>query len=313
VSDVRGMIFNIQRYSVHDGPGIRTVVFLKGCPFTCPWCSNPEGLSGAAQLAHSENLCVQCYGCIGVCPYGALGNNAEGPLSINRASCRVCGACEDACNVGAMKQFGRWYTVDELLEQVMKDAVFYRRSGGGITLSGGEPLVQFEFVSALLKRVKQDNILDTAIETTMFAPPGHVQALLPLLNTILCDIKYIDPARHKDVLGVGNESILQNIRMLSKERGGGERDPRRFLLRLPLIPGLNDDANNLSDIAAFILTLENPVPLEILPFHAYGKGKYRALGLSDPLETTDIQPPDAGRMKEIEQFFTDSGVAIVHT
>ncbi|MDD3022010.1 MAG: glycyl-radical enzyme activating protein, partial [Alphaproteobacteria bacterium] len=215
--DESALIFNIQRYSVHDGPGIRTIVFLKGCPLRCPWCANPEGLDLQKTLLHNENLCSGCGRCENVCPEHAITFTPNGKAQINRQKCTLCEKCVSVCWADAFKVFGTPMTVNDILHEVIKDEVFYRRSGGGLTVSGGEPLMHSQFLSLLLQHAKEDYHLNTAIETTCHAAESSFRSVLPHLDVVLSDIKLIDPQRHRKVIGVSNETILHNLKMLTND------------------------------------------------------------------------------------------------
>ena len=302
------LVFNVQRYSVHEGPGIRTIIFLKGCPLRCPWCANPEGISPKAVLSHNANLCKLCGRCVARCAEKCI-SVAEGMLLIDRSRCTLCGACPDACRMDAYKIFGEEKTVKEVLDDVAKDEIFYARSGGGLTVSGGEPLMNPEFLFELLRRAKEEYHLNTAMETTCFAPQEIVRKMLPYLDNVFCDVKLIDSARHQAVVGVPNEQILSNIRMIAGEYG----DRVKLTLRMPIIPGFNDDPENIEGTSRFIKSLPGEIPLELLPYHAFGKAKYNALGKHYPLEESEIEPPSKERVEELEKSFERLGVHIIHT
>jgi pyruvate formate lyase activating enzyme len=301
-----GLIFNIQRYSIHDGPGIRTIVFLNGCPLRCPWCANPEGMNASPVLSYNAALCKKCRRCAGACPKGALSFWEEGGVRIARDRCGSCGFCAGVCPSGALKIFGGRMTVAEVLEEVRKDAAFYRRSGGGLTLSGGEPLSSPGFSLALLKRAKEDYGLDTAVETSFFAPPETAEAILPYVRHILADIKLMDSRRHREATGVDNSLILENIRRAASSGAS-------LVIRFPLIPGINDDEENLSAMAEFLAGLERPLPLEILPYHEFGRGKFESLGLSYPLADRNIAAPEKEKIDKTEDFLRRKGVQVIHT
>jgi pyruvate formate lyase activating enzyme len=301
-----GLVFNIQRYSIHDGPGIRTIVFLKGCPLRCPWCANPEGLDVRPVLSYNAVLCTKCRRCAGVCPKGAISFWEEGGLSIGRDRCGLCGACAASCPSGALRIFGGRMTVRQVLEEVQKDAAFYRRSGGGLTLSGGEPLSSPGFSLALLKRAQEEYAFDTAVETSFFAPPQTAEALFPYVRHILADIKLMDSRRHRECTGVDNALILENIRRAAFSGAS-------LIIRFPFIPGINDDEENLNAMAEFLAGLERPVPLEILPYHEFGRGKFESLGLCYPLADRKIAAPGKEEIDRAEDFLRRKGVRVIHT
>lgn len=305
----QGMVFNIQRYSVHDGPGIRTIVFLKGCPLRCPWCSNPEGISPQTELSHNENLCRRCGRCVKVCPTGALSQAEEGRLLVDRDRCRRCGSCVEVCQAQALELFGEPMTVDCLLRDVVRDEVFYRRSGGGLTVSGGDPMFQAPFVRELLRSAKEDYGLDTALETSLCAPPDAVKSVLPYVDHLFTDVKLIDSERHQTVVGVKNDTILENIRTAVREL------PERvdITIRLPLVPGVNDDEDNIRGIARFLRGLDRQVPVEVLPYHEYGRGKYAGLGMRYPLDRKKVRAPDQAQVERAEALFREERVEVIRT
>jgi len=299
-----GIVFNIQRYSVHDGPGIRTIVFLQGCPLSCLWCSNPEGAENHPVLSHNAVLCVKCSRCASACPRGAV-SFAEGGPVVTRELCQACGGCAAVCPSGAMKIFGSRMTVGEVLDDVVRDEAFYRRSGGGLTLSGGEPLFCSGFCLALLKKAKEDYGLDTAVETSLYAPPEIVEKMLFYTDHVLADIKLMDSSRHREYTGRDNSLILDNLR-LAAARGAD------LLVRFPLIPGINDDEENLNAMAEFLESCASP-PLEILPYHEFGRGKFFNLGRAYPLADKKITLPDREKINRAEEFLRARAVRVVHT
>lgn len=304
-----GVVFNIQRYSIHDGPGIRTIVFLKGCPLSCPWCSNPEGMGFAPELSHTAQLCRKCGQCIEVCPTGALTREKDGSIAVDRARCSLCGACTRECGTGALKIFGERMPVGDILREVNKDAVFYKRSGGGMTVSGGDPLANPKFLSALLRQAKEQYGLNVTLETSLYADTESVRAIIPYVDHVYADIKLFDNTRHERVIGVPNGRILDNIRLLAGEL---PKD-KSLVLRFPLIPSINDDEENITATAAFIKSLGREVRLEVLPYHEFGRGKYTALGREYPLTERGIPAPDKEHVARIERMFTDAGIGIIKT
>ena len=304
---MRASVFNIQKYSVHDGPGIRTIVFLQGCPLHCPWCANPEGKRFSRVLSHNKNLCHKCGRCVAACPKQAVRLSEEG-IFIDREVCDLCGKCINTCRMDCYKIFGEEKTVEEILTEVMKDENFYSRSGGGLTVSGGEPLAHPEFLMELLRTAKEKYYLSTAIETTSCADEDVFRSMIPYVDHYLCDIKLVNTERSKQVLGVPSEPILRNIRILADEFP--EKD---VLLRMPVIPTYNDDDENICDIAGFIGGLKRQVPLELLPYHEFGKGKYNNLDeFYEPAERGVSAPPKE-RMEEITARFESLGVKVVRT
>ena len=264
-----GTIFDIQKFSIHDGPGIRTTVFMKGCPLSCRWCHNPESNLRAPQLSFTPDRCIGCGFCFERCPQQAH-CMVEGAHVLDRERCRVCGGCTEKCYAEALEIIGRDMTVEEVLTEVLKDRPFYETSGGGMTLSGGEPLMQIDFTEALLVRAKEES-LHCCIETSGFGPSEHVQRLRPYVDLFLYDVKAMDTERHRELTGVGNERILANLLRLHD-------DGAAVLVRLPLVPGLNDTAEHFDGVATLAKRLPHAVGFEIMPYHRLGEGKLDRLG-----------------------------------
>ncbi|MBS4960695.1 MAG: glycyl-radical enzyme activating protein [Clostridiales bacterium] len=301
------LIFNIQRYSVHDGPGIRTIIFFKGCPLRCPWCANPEGQSFSKDFMHNDNLCTKCGRCADVCSVKAV-EVKDGQWSIDREKCIFCKECLENCPSNAIKIFGDEIDVDQILEEVAKDEIFYRRSGGGITVSGGEPLSQPELLIHLLKKAKKDYQMHTAIETSLYCSESILREAIQYLDYILCDIKLANDKRHQEIIQVSNEGILNNIRIIADEF-----PEKKLLLRVPVIPSINDDEENIWLTASFIKSLKREVPLELLPYHCFGKAKYEGIGMKYDDRLKKIQPPEKEFMKALEKRFTAYGVHVIET
>lgn len=263
-----GTIYNIQRFSLHDGPGIRTTVFLKGCPLRCAWCHNPESQGAKPQLSFFAQRCLGCGACGVVCAVHALGDGHR----VDYAACRACGMCVDRCASGALEILGREAATPEILQEVLKDEVFYRTSGGGVTLSGGEPLMQADFAAAVLRAAREAGI-HTAVETCGHAPWPAVEKLLPWTNLFLYDVKQMDSDLHRQYTGVDNRLILANLEKLC-------RLGANVVVRTPVIPGYNDGAENFLALAAFLHALSHPVPVEILPYNDLAGSKYPRLGMT---------------------------------
>jgi pyruvate formate lyase activating enzyme len=274
-----GIVFNIQKYSVHDGPGIRTVVFLTGCPLHCQWCSNPESQRKTPQLAYNPGKCLtfdQCIRCLEVCSAGAIQKGADNRAVIDRETCTNCLLCADVCPPRALKVYGETKSVDEVVNAVEQDGIFYSRSGGGMTLSGGEPMHQPQFAIAILKEARRRRI-NTAMETCGFCDTDEFIAAGEYLNNLLFDIKVMDPERHKVVTGVSNALILKNLKAI---REAWPQLP--ILVRTPIIPGVNDSPETIRQILALITDMPN-VEYEMLPYHRLGTPKYEYLGYPYPL------------------------------
>ena len=278
-----GIITDFKRFAVHDGDGIRTTVFLKGCPLRCLWCHNPESLIRRPQLAYLTEKCIDCGACVAACPKGAhrFGENGH---TLDRTRCEGCGACAAVCAAKALKFYGREMTVDEVMAVVLEDRIFYG-ANGGMTLSGGEPTAQAEFTLALLEAAGQASI-NTALDTCGDAPQPLFAALAPHVDCFLYDIKHIDSDRHRALTGRPNDRILENYRFLA---GTGAQ----IEVRIPLIPGCNDDTATLDGIGAF-LSAAPPRRVKLLPYHSYADGKYAALDLAPP--GAALTSPDAAQM-----------------
>ncbi len=265
-----GMVFDVQRYSLHDGPGLRTLVFLKGCPLRCAWCSNPESQDPKPQLLYDGDACTLCLACVPSCPTGALTTAGEGSLSWDLTRCVSCGACVRACPHGARTLSGTVVTVQELLALLVRDAPFYRQSGGGVTLGGGEPTYQAEFARAVLEACSA-NGLDTAIETCGQAETREFLSVAELADHVFFDIKHMDRRRHIELTGLPNELILDNLRALMHRHGD-------VTVRYPLVPGWNDDDEGMRALARYLSGLPRVPRVEFIPYHRFGEHKYRLLG-----------------------------------
>ncbi|MBS7641438.1 MAG: glycyl-radical enzyme activating protein [Candidatus Bathyarchaeia archaeon] len=294
--NIKGTIFNIQRFCLDDGPGIRTTVFLKGCPLRCLWCCNPEGQNPWPELAHRDAICTKCGRCIETCPKNAI-SISDNEWHINRSLCNVCGKCVDICVRGALGILGREMSVDEVFKEVIKDLDFYEASGGGVTLSGGEPLFQPDFAADLLKRCKDEGI-HTAIETSGYSNENSLKKVLPYVDLILYDLKCISPELHKRLTGVSNDLIIRNLRLLIS-RGVP------VIIRFPLIPTLNDSDMEIASLAEFIEQM-GVEDVEVLPYHRLGISKYRMLGRKYELE--GIMPPTSERLQAVKRIFELRGL-----
>jgi pyruvate formate lyase activating enzyme len=269
-------IANIQGFSIHDGPGIRTVVFFKGCPLSCQWCANPECLSGKLQMGFIENLCADCGKCLVVCTNNAI-QRTEGEHRIDYFRCRSCGNCRDQCYYGALVRYGESMTVAEVWDAVRRDKMFYDESGGGVTVSGGEPLLQPAFVRELFELCRQERI-DTCAETCGCVDPEALLEILPVTDHFLFDLKQMDPEAHRKDTGQSNSKILKNAELLIKHEAN-------VLFRQPLIPGINDSIENIEATARFLTGLgKNATRLQIMPFHRMGQSKYKALNMLYTME-----------------------------
>jgi pyruvate formate lyase activating enzyme len=263
-------VSNVQRFCVHDGPGIRTVVFFLGCPLRCRWCQNPETLDREPVLMFNKEKCVGCAACDEACAEKATYQSSDGTRHFERARCTTCGRCVLSCYFKARELSGRAFTARTLLEEILKDRVVFGNSGGGVTLSGGEPMIYPGFVAELLSGCRNRGI-HTAVETCGSVPWGHFEQVLPFADLFLYDIKLIDAQKHEQWTGVHNSVILDNARVLC-ERG------KRIIVRVPLIHQVNDDDGEFTAIARFAVGLKNVDELHILPFHQVGSSKYALVG-----------------------------------
>jgi pyruvate formate lyase activating enzyme len=287
---IRGVVFDIRRFSIHDGPGIRTTVFLKGCPLACAWCHNPEGQSAGPELIMRSSRCLRCGACVEACPEDAIRMGADGPVT-DPERCEQCGICADACFSGARELAGRELTVAQVMAEVERDRPFYDESGGGATFSGGEPLLQPEFLLGLLRACKAQEIR-TALDTCGYGPWSALDRVRPYVNLFLYDIKSLDDVQHLAVTGVSNRTILQNLRMLS-ELG------HPIVLRIPVIPGINDGAEGMRAIGALAADLPSVVHVELLPYHRIGVEKYGRIAREYSLP--EILPPSQEHLAELAE------------
>ena len=291
----RGQIFNIQRFSVHDGPGARTTVFFKGCNLRCLWCHNPESLSQKPDLEFNPQKCIGCGSCFRVCPEGAHVSAPDGSHRIDRDRCVRCLRCADLCYAGALKAVGETVDADYVMKQILSDKDYYDRSGGGATFSGGECMLQLDFLEALLRACREAGV-STAVDTAGNLPFESFQRILPYTDLFLYDVKAADPVRHKELTGVSNERILSNLRRLSERKA-------RIIVRIPFIPARNgDQIGGIADILKDI----RPELVELLPFHRLGASKYAALDLPDPCRDETV--PDKESVDRALQILRSAGL-----
>jgi len=294
-----GIVFDIKRFSIHDGPGIRTTVFLKGCPLRCAWCHNPESQRREPQIMLRPSRCIACGECIDHCPEGAIRWNGTGTLT-DRDLCLECGACTAYCAGEARELIGREMHLPELLAEIKRDLAFFDESGGGVTFSGGEPLSQAEFLLGLLQGCKEMEI-HTAVDTCGAATWAALDRVRPFVDLFLYDIKLIDGKRHRAATGADNTIILSNLRLLAEAGQAIE-------LRLAIIPGINDDEANLRATAEFATTLPNLAGISILPFHNTAQDKYSRLGLDYPM--SGVRPPDEAHLNQIGDLMRAYGLPV---
>ncbi len=283
-----GQIFNIQKFSIHDGPGIRTTVFLKGCSMRCAWCHNPESMATHPEIVFFPSKCIGCHRCFDACPTGALRLD-DGQRVYDRGACRLCGRCADACYAEAIVLEGREASSEEIVAEILKDKPFYDNSGGGATCSGGEPLLQADFVADVFARCRRAGV-HTALDTAAHVPWHAFEKVLPHTDLVLLDLKLIDPERHREATGVGNARILANARRLAQAG-------LPVWVRIPVIPGYTDDDDNIAAIAEFVEGLANVAQVELLPYHCFAEGKYQRLERDYPLH--GAQPPPKEHMDHL--------------
>jgi pyruvate formate lyase activating enzyme len=288
------MTFNVLRYTLDDGPGIRSTVFLKGCPLTCLWCANPESQKYAPEVVHRDVSCIKCRTCVTVCPEKAVAVSEETGVTIDRAKCNDCGLCVDPCPTNTMQMMGREMTVDEVFATVEKDKLYYNNSGGGVTVSGGEPLGQPDFVLALFARCHEAG-LNTCLDTSGFAPTENLLKVLPETDILYFDIKLMDDEKHKQYVGTGNRLIQHNLEVAA---GSGAE----IVIRVPVLPDINDSDAEMESIAVRAKSLGTPVSyVHLLPFHRFGKGKYTILDRAFAMEAAT--PPSAEHMEHLKTIF----------
>lgn len=287
-----GSVFNIQRFSIHDGPGIRTTVFFKGCPARCLWCHNPESQAGTPELMVSERRCIGCGACRKICP--------EAVSTGRTPACTSCGSCIDICPTGARELVGRLMTPEGVLGELERDRVFFEQSGGGVTLSGGEPLAQYSFLVDILNRCRQIGF-STTLDTCGFAPTSQLLAIAPLVDLFLYDIKLMDEDRHLAMTGLSNRPIRDNLRAL------GAIHPNIWL-RIPIVPGLTDDPDDLLSAARLAGSVPGVRQVHMLPYHRTGASKCRRLGRNDPLGA--IAPPSEDQLLALAAPFRDQGLIV---
>ena len=276
-----GIIFDIKHFAIHDGPGIRTTVFLKGCPLSCWWCHNPESQSVRPAIHHRESDCVLCGACVAICPEKARTITADA-VKRNETLCSLCGTCADLCPAGAIDMIGQHKSVEQIMAEIKKDIPFHDESGGGVTFSGGEPLAQPEFLLAMLECCHENDI-HTAVDTCGHAPGDLLMAVAGNTDLFLFDLKCMDTDRHRQLTGVGNELILSNLHMLTSKG-------KEVNIRVPVIPGITDTDDNLAAIGRFVSSLPNQPPVTLLAHHATAMGKYERFDINKRLPDDTAAP-----------------------
>lgn len=297
---VSGIIFDIKKYSIHDGPGIRTTVFFKGCPLRCWWCHNPESQSMQPQLMLRDKRCLRCGVCGGICEEGAIFDSIDGSVpDTDRLLCQVCGKCVEACFSGARELVGKRLTVEEILAEIERDRPFYDQSGGGVTLSGGEPLMQPAFLLALLTACRESE-LHTTLDTSGYASWRVMEKVLPWVNLFLYDLKFVNDNKHQEYTGVSNRNILQNLKRLSAAGVS-------IVVRIPLIPGINDNEAELHLFGKYLTNLPNMPQVEIMPYHDIAEAKYESLGITYQLP--GLKPPTREKLTQVQQVLESYGLS----
>ncbi|MGD9147476.1 MAG: glycyl-radical enzyme activating protein [Anaerolineae bacterium] len=296
---ISGQIFDIKKYSLHDGPGIRTTLFLKGCPLNCWWCHNPESQSSRQEMLYRQDRCLRCGACVIACEQGAISQVGDQTLT-DDSRCTRCGACVEVCYAEARQIVGREMTVPQVMAELERDIPFYDESGGGVTFSGGEPLMQPGFLLALLQACKKAEY-HTVLDTCGLAPWQTLDPVRQYVDLFLYDLKLMDNARHRQFTGVSNETILANLEALSREG-------HNIILRVPIVPGVNDDQESLRQIAEFAITLPHLAGVDLLPFHAIASAKYDRLGRE--YELRDAHPPSPSELDQLAELMRGFGFPV---
>ena len=298
--ELSGKIFEIKRFSIHDGPGIRTTVFLKGCPLSCKWCHNPEGISARPEIAFISRKCSGCGTCVSACPNGAQLITGEGSRLFDRRLCAVCGKCTDACYSQALLRYGTDVTIDHVMDEILPDVDFYDNSGGGVTLSGGEPLLQSGFCAELLKRCKMAGV-KTAVDTSGYVPWDAFRKVIDYTDLFLYDLKHMDSEMHARYTGVPNQRILDNLKRL------GSLD-KLIEVRIPIIPGINNSYENIRSSAEFLSGISSIKAIKLLRYHSMARSKFEAVGRPDTMPHADS--PTEEEMVKISKWFEECGISI---
>lgn len=299
IENISGMVFNIQRFSIQDGPGIRTSVFLKGCPLECIWCCNPESQKSRKEIIHYNNKCILCLKCVEACPQEAI-TFKNNKIAINRKLCNLCKKCIEVCPQDSYELVGEKMDLSMVMNEIMRDIPFYNNSGGGVTLTGGEPSSQPKFSSEILKASKKEQI-NTAIETCGYARWESLRTILSYTDLVLFDLKVMSDNLSKKFTGVSNKIILKNLKKID-DLG------IKIIIRMPFIPNYNDSEENLKEMVNFLKGLNNLHPIEIIPFHQHGRYKYSCLGRNYLLNK--INPIHHEDVEKTAEFFKSNGFGV---
>jgi pyruvate formate lyase activating enzyme len=294
-----GIVFDIKKYAIHDGPGIRTTVFFKGCPLKCRWCHNPEGVAISPEVIYRKDRCIGCGECINACPEDAITRSPQGMIT-NPSNCLRCGLCAESCPAEARELIGRVMTVEDVLREIEKDVLFYDESGGGVTFSGGEPLMQPDFLLGLLDASGRLGI-HRVVDTTGYADSTLLLEVAEKTELFLYDLKQMDSDKHQKYTGVPNERILNNLELLVNQKA-------MLKIRVPIIPGVNCDDENIDGLGAFVSTLSGVTDIDVLPYHNTAKNKYRRFGIED--RAGEVLPPSASRIRSIVKRLEGFGLRV---
>ena len=298
---IKGTVLNTKQFEIHDGPGMRTTLFLKGCPLRCKWCHNPESFTKTPELAFYMHKCTLCGKCVDVCPNGAHTVDENYSHKFNRDACSLCGKCVEACPTSAFTLFGKRITPDEILPELLEDKVFFDGSGGGVTISGGEPLMQADFTAELLKLLKENGV-HTAIDTCLYASREALDKVMPYTDMFLIDVKAIDEDVHKECTGVSNKQILENLRYIDSLG-------KPYEVRIPYIP--NQNSGEILRIAEFLSKLSSIVGCRVLPYHNLSGAKYNALGKPYPLSENAVPIPTSDEVEAARKTLKAHGVKVL--
>jgi pyruvate formate lyase activating enzyme len=297
MQEIEGIVFNIQRFSIDDGPGVRTTVFVKGCPLTCFWCSNPESQNPLPEVTWRYTSCKKCGTCVETCPLELITLDEDG-VHIDRKSCDRCGKCVEACEAEALRMSGKRMTVDEVFKVVKRDIDFYKVSGGGVTGSGGEILMQADFIAELFKRCREEEI-HTCADTSGFGTKEAMEKILAYSNLVYYDLKHMDPVEHEKQCGQSNDLILSNLSLVAESKV-------QLVIRVPIIPGYTNSDENIAAIAKTVAGLAKEAPVNILPYHNYGSNKYRMIDMKYRLD--DVKIPTEKELDRAKQIIESYGL-----